>query len=102
MIEQGAFRIEANQTLSLNAGAWNQIANMIFIEQPVGVGYSYSNNTNDYTIGDAQAAEDMYNFILNFFKQDEFKSFADNEFYITSGIIYTSCSDILNRYHINI
>ena len=57
---------------------------MLFIEQPVGVGFSYSNDSNDYTIGDAQAAQDMYNFILQFFQQPEFTSFADNEFYITS------------------
>ena len=57
---------------------------MLFIEQPVGVGFSYSNDSADYNTGDAQAAEDMYNFILEFFKQDEFAAWASNDFYVTS------------------
>ncbi len=30
---------------------WNKIANMIFIESPAGVGYSYDEN-NDYVVND--------------------------------------------------
>jgi serine carboxypeptidase-like clade 2 len=43
-----------------------QKANVIFIEQPAGVGFSYSLDTDDYTVGDAQAAEDVYQFLLGF------------------------------------
>ena len=42
------------------------MANIIFIEQPAGVGFSYSEDTDDYTVGDAQAAEDVYHFLQGF------------------------------------
>ncbi|GJN05737.1 hypothetical protein PR202_ga23398 [Eleusine coracana subsp. coracana] len=52
--ELGAFRINADgKTLSLNAYPWNKVANMLFLDSPAGVGYSYSNTTADlYTAGD--------------------------------------------------
>ncbi|KAL1430702.1 hypothetical protein MTO96_002305 [Rhipicephalus appendiculatus] len=57
-----------------------QVANVIFLEVPAGVGYSYdpsgSNSTDDY-----QATEDNYRAILEFF--DKFPQFRQNEFYVT-------------------
>ena len=47
LTENGAFRIQSNGTLIINNGSWNKIANMLYIEQPVPVGYSYTNNNND-------------------------------------------------------
>ncbi|ETO10015.1 hypothetical protein RFI_27362 [Reticulomyxa filosa] len=41
---------------------------MLFIEQPAGVGYSYSTNPNDYTTGDSQAVADMFRSVFFFFK----------------------------------
>jgi carboxypeptidase C (cathepsin A) len=32
---------------------------MLFLEHPAGVGFSYSNTTADYVVGDARAAEDV-------------------------------------------
>ncbi len=55
---------------------------MLFIEQPAGVGFSYSDNSNDYSIGDSQAAKDMYQLILSFFAT--FPALQSNDFYITS------------------
>ena len=55
---------------------------MIFIEQPIGVGFSYSDDPDDYISGDDKAAEDMYNMILLFL--DQFPKYKSNDFYITS------------------
>ena len=58
LTEQGPFRPDIDGNLQMNEWRWNKIANMVFLEQPVGVGFSYSDNTDDYRIGDAQAAQD--------------------------------------------
>jgi carboxypeptidase C (cathepsin A) len=56
LTEQGPFRPNKDMTLSLNEYAWNQVANMVFIEAPCGVGFSYSEDSADYVTNDAQTA----------------------------------------------
>merc|ERR1712216_41235 len=42
--EQGPFRAgKDGKALEINEHSWNKIANMVFIEQPVGVGFSKAN-----------------------------------------------------------
>eukprot|EP00597_Dinobryon_sp_UTEXLB2267_P017630 CAMPEP_0201114278 /NCGR_PEP_ID=MMETSP0812-20130820/78309_1 /ASSEMBLY_ACC=CAM_ASM_000668 /TAXON_ID=98059 /ORGANISM="Dinobryon sp., Strain UTEXLB2267" /LENGTH=479 /DNA_ID=CAMNT_0047377899 /DNA_START=9 /DNA_END=1448 /DNA_ORIENTATION=+ len=82
MTEQGPFRPNADNTLSFNKYAWNTIASMVFIESPVGVGYSYSDDKDDLTTGDAQTALDNYNTIQAFLTR--FPDFKSNPLYITS------------------
>lgn len=45
--EQGPFRPLADGSLALNEYAWNKIANVVFIEQPAGVGFSYVDDSSD-------------------------------------------------------
>jgi len=81
--EMGPFHFNANGTVSENPYSWNKISNMLFVEQPAGVGFSYSNNPEeDYNMGDQQAAVDQYELILAFFER--FPNRKSNEFYITS------------------
>merc|ERR1711990_117297 len=54
MTEQGPFRPTASGNLTLNSESWNKVANMVFIEQPAGVGFSTTSEAMDYD--DAQAA----------------------------------------------
>jgi carboxypeptidase C (cathepsin A) len=81
MTEQGPFRPNADGTLKTNAYAWNTKANMIFIEQPAGVGFSTAPaDFVDYN--DNQAAEDNYNFVVGWFKA--YPQFAKSSFYASS------------------
>lgn len=82
MTEQGPFRPDKNGNLQLNPWRWNSIANMIFLEQPVGVGFSYSDNSADYKIGDSQAAQDNLQTILAFLIR--FPQLAKSPLFITS------------------
>lgn len=79
--EQGPFRAEKDGTLGLNEFSWNSVANMVFIEQPVGVGFSVASN-GDIKYGDAQAAADNLEFVKGFF--EKFSMLKSNKFYITS------------------
>lgn len=82
MTEQGPFRPDATGNLMPNPYAWNKIANMVFLEQPVGVGFSYSENNDDYKIGDDQAASDNLATILAFF--EKFPHFNHTALFLTS------------------
>ncbi|KAL6655439.1 hypothetical protein ACP70R_006265 [Stipagrostis hirtigluma subsp. patula] len=83
MLELGPFRVNNdNKTLSRNKHAWNNVANVIFLESPAGVGFSYSNTTSDYDkSGDSKTAEDAYIFLVNWF--DRFPEYKTRAFYIS-------------------
>lgn len=55
---------------------------MVFIESPVGVGFSYADKLSDLTTGDAQTAVDNYNLIQAFLVR--FPQLSKNSLYITS------------------
>lgn len=66
----------------MNDYAWNERSNVVFIESPCGVGFSYSDNQDDYSNDDAGTATDNYNLIQEFFVR--FPDLIKNELYITS------------------
>ena len=82
MTEQGPFYPDRDGNLVANPYAWNKLANMVFLEQPVGVGFSYSDNADDYHIGDDQAAKDNLATVLGFLAR--FPQFAKTPLFITS------------------
>lgn len=85
LTEQGPFRPNKDLTLSFNDYSWNTISNMVFIEAPCGVGFSYSDDpegTGDYHTDDAQTAKDNYDLIQAFMVR--FPQFLKNSLYITS------------------
>jgi len=79
--EQGPFRAGAGgKVLDTNEFSWNKVANMVFIEQPVGVGFSLT--TKDIAYGDDQAATDNHRFVLGFFRR--YAQYAGQDFFISS------------------
>lgn len=61
--------------LRRNSMSWNKASNLLFVESPAGVGWSYSNTSSDYNTGDAASAKDMLTFLVNWFEKfPEFKS----------------------------
>ncbi|KAG7349775.1 serine carboxypeptidase [Nitzschia inconspicua] len=82
IVEHGPFQITKNGKLFENPFSWNKRANMIYVESPVGVGFSFSDFSDDYKTGDAQTAIDNYIFIRQFL--DRFPERQSNDFYIAS------------------
>lgn len=59
-----------------------EAANVLFLESPAGVGFSYSNTTLDYKHnGDKVTAADNYAFLVNWLKR--FPEYKNREFYIS-------------------
>lgn len=67
--------------LRINSKSWNKASNLLFVESPAGVGWSYSNTSSDYTTGDATTAMDMHVFMHEWFKK--FPTFKSRALYLT-------------------
>ncbi|KAL3651648.1 hypothetical protein CASFOL_004650 [Castilleja foliolosa] len=82
MQELGPFRVKSDgKTLFLNECAWNKAANILFLESPVGVGFSYSKIKTQYTSGgDIKTANDNYVFLVNWLAR--FPEYKNRSFYI--------------------
>ncbi|KAH7656227.1 Peptidase S10 serine carboxypeptidase protein [Dioscorea alata] len=82
MSELGPFFVKRDgKTLYENAHAWNKIANILFLESPAGVGFSYSNTTTDYAkSGDRRTARDSYTFLINWLER--FPEYKNRDFFI--------------------
>ncbi|KAK8966357.1 Serine carboxypeptidase-like 35 [Platanthera guangdongensis] len=80
--ELGPFLVRSNGSkLALNPFSWNKEANLLFLEAPVGVGFSYTNRTSDlHELGDRVTADDSYDFLLSWFRR--FPRFKSRDFYI--------------------
>ena len=84
MTEHGPFRPQGppdNITLFPNPWTWTSVAGVIYLESPAGVGFSYSNTTADYTVGDERTREDVYAALQGFFTT--FPSLRSNPFWVT-------------------
>ncbi|KAJ4887345.1 Serine carboxypeptidase-like 32 [Raphanus sativus] len=69
--EIGPFLVaNKGNSFQFNPFAWNHEANILFLESPVGVGFSYSNTST----------RDTYSFIQNWLER--FPAYKENDFYI--------------------
>ncbi|RVW64775.1 Serine carboxypeptidase-like 18 [Vitis vinifera] len=73
-------------SLNLSADAWTQSLNMIYIDAPVGTGFSYSNTSQGYYVDDAENAAQTYEFLRKWLVQHP--DFLENELYI-AGVSYS-------------
>ncbi|KAM3762295.1 hypothetical protein ACB098_01G333500 [Castanea mollissima] len=101
--EIGPFHIKPDgKTLYLNPYSWNKVANLIFLDSPVGVGFSYSKNSSDVlNNGDKRTAEDSLAFLLKWFER--FPQFKGRDFYISgesyAGHYVPQLSQAIVRYN---
>ncbi|CAK8532132.1 unnamed protein product [Lathyrus sativus] len=81
--EIGPFHIGLDgKTLDRNPYSWNQLANILYIDSPSGVGFSYSKNSSDIlNNGDKRTAEDSLIFLLKWFER--FPQYKENDFFIS-------------------
>ena len=50
--ELGPYVLDKDLNITINPFAWNKVANVLFLEQPVGVGFSYQTPWESSGIGD--------------------------------------------------
>lgn len=79
LTENGPFHFdERTSNLHLNPYSWNKLANVIYLESPSCVGFSYGGNC---TSGDDITMRDNYQFLLGWFER--FPAFQSNPFFLS-------------------
>lgn len=68
--------------LTHNEYSWSKVANMVYVSQPKGVGFSYCLDPNSCENDDKTSAEDAYDFFVAFF--EAYPEWAKNDFYLTA------------------
>ncbi|EKG12582.1 Peptidase S10 serine carboxypeptidase [Macrophomina phaseolina MS6] len=76
-MELGPSSITKDTKVKYNPYSWNSNASVIFLDQPVNVGYSYSGSSVSNTVA---AGKDVYALLTLFFKQ--FPEYATQDFHI--------------------
>ncbi|XP_021277649.1 serine carboxypeptidase-like 45 [Herrania umbratica] len=79
--ENGPFR-PSGEVLVKNEYSWNREANMLYLEAPIGVGFSYSTDTSSYEgVDDRITARDNLVFMQNWFLK--FPQYRNRSLFIT-------------------
>ncbi|KAK4794647.1 hypothetical protein SAY86_012641 [Trapa natans] len=82
--EHGPFNFELSYDglpkLHLNQYGWSKVSNIIYLDSPAGVGFSYANTTAAYITGDNETALDSHTFLLKWFEL--YPEFLLNPFFI--------------------
>ncbi|CAG8671300.1 12582_t:CDS:2 [Cetraspora pellucida] len=79
-VEIGPCKTQNNGTSTItNPNSWTEVSNVIFLDQPIGVGFSYSDDVYNVTSSE-QAAADMYTFLQLFFQR--FPEYSKLDFHI--------------------
>jgi hypothetical protein len=83
LYENGPFHVNDTDTTKLyyNEYNWAKKANMLYLEAPAGVGFSYSDDWKDYKTNDNITAADNHKALDAFFAS--FPEYASNDFFIT-------------------
>ena len=67
-LELGPFRLSNDgKKVSINPYSWHKVANLLFIDQPVGTGLAFTTSPNGYAKSDNTVNEHFYFFLQEFF-----------------------------------
>nr|KAF6329793.1 cathepsin A [Myotis myotis] len=81
LTEHGPFLVQPDGvTLEYNPYSWNLIANVLYLESPAGVGFSYSKD-KFYATNDTEVAQSNFEALQDFFRL--FPEYKDNELFLT-------------------
>ncbi|KAL3459953.1 pheromone-processing carboxypeptidase kex1 [Aspergillus heterothallicus] len=79
LMEIGPYRLQDNETLEYNEGSWDEFANLLFVDQPVGTGFSFV-NTNSYIHELDEMADQFVTFLEKWFAI--FPEYARDDIYL--------------------
>ncbi|KAL9290914.1 Serine carboxypeptidase-like 49 [Arabidopsis thaliana] len=81
--ENGPFKITSNMSLAWNEYGWDQVSNLLYVDQPVGTGFSYTTDKSDIRHDETGVSNDLYDFLQVRLSLRSTLSWQKNDFYIT-------------------
>ncbi|KAK7102090.1 hypothetical protein V1264_020371 [Littorina saxatilis] len=79
LLENGPLALNEQGMLERRSVSWTESFHMLYIDNPVGVGYSSTNNPNGYSRNMDDTSKNLYSALVQFFQL--FPQYAKNEFY---------------------
>jgi len=82
-IENGPYKMGTDKdlTLTLNPDSWHKKANMLYVDNPIGTGFSIAKNKSDYDKFESSVSADFHAFLIGFIKDNPV--YKGRDFYIT-------------------
>ncbi|ESO82494.1 hypothetical protein LOTGIDRAFT_134533 [Lottia gigantea] len=80
-VENGPYTVLEDGTLTLKNITWNKKYSMLYIDNPVGTGFSFTQNDEGYARTETDVAANLYNALTQFFQI--FTDYQKNDFYVT-------------------
>ncbi|XP_040820711.1 probable serine carboxypeptidase CPVL isoform X2 [Ochotona curzoniae] len=80
-VEHGPYVVLKNMTLRAREFPWTTTLSMLYIDNPVGTGFSFTQDSRGYAVNEDDVAKDLYSALNQFFHL--FPEYNRNEFYIS-------------------
>lgn len=80
-MENGPFRVNDKIKLEKRKYSWNMAHNIIYIDNPVGTGYSFTNDEKGYATNESHVGRDIHTALVQFFLL--FPELQNNDFFVT-------------------
>ncbi|XP_063465779.1 probable serine carboxypeptidase CPVL isoform X1 [Symphalangus syndactylus] len=80
-VEHGPYVVTSNMTLRDRDFPWTTTLSMLYIDNPVGTGFSFTDDTHGYAVSEDDVARDLYSALIQFFQI--FPEYKNNDFYVT-------------------
>ncbi|XP_055935766.1 probable serine carboxypeptidase CPVL [Argiope bruennichi] len=79
-VEHGPYVLDSNTTAKLRQFHWAKSFHVIYVDNPVGTGFSFTDSDYAYPTNQESVAKDLYEFLQQFFTL--FHEYRNNDFYI--------------------
>ena len=60
------YRITPELKLAVTEHGWDTVSNLVYVDQPINTGFSYSDDPSDAVHDEAKVADDMLQFLAEF------------------------------------
>ncbi|XP_071102210.1 probable serine carboxypeptidase CPVL [Haliotis cracherodii] len=80
-VQNGPFIVDKDLKLSQRKADWSLKYSVLYVDNPVGTGFSFTDNLSGYATTEDDVGRDLYSFLLQFYTM--FPRFQKNDLYIT-------------------